>query len=77
MKLLPEGSEIAALARGADVEGARTALRGLPRAALPAALPLALARRDLARLARGTPPGFGRGTRDRLAVALAALRGAL
>ncbi len=75
--LLPEASDVASLARAADVGAARAALRGLPRAALPAALPLALARRDLARLARGAQPGFARGTRDRLAVALAALRGAL
>jgi phytoene synthase len=42
------------------------ALRGLPREAIAAALPLVLARRDLARLARGRP--VHRGLLDRLAV---------
>jgi phytoene synthase len=48
-------------------------LRGLPSEALAAALPLVLARRDLARLARGRV--VARGTADRLAVSWAALRG--
>ena len=74
--LLPEGAEPAALAHEADVAGARVALRGLPRRALPAALPLVLARRDLGRIARGRA-GFARGTRDRLSLTLAALRGSV
>jgi 15-cis-phytoene synthase len=48
----------------------RPVLRGLPRAAQAAALPLVLARRDLRRLAEGRP--VRRGVTDRLAVILAA-----
>jgi len=51
----------------------RPDLRALPRDALAAALPLVLARRDLRRLARGQEAR--RGGFDRLAVALAGLRG--
>jgi phytoene synthase len=72
--LLPAGADPVALARGADVAAATAALSALPRPALPAALPLVLARRDLARLAKGRE-GFQRGTWDRLAVTLAAMRG--
>lgn len=46
-------------------------LRALPREAIAAALPLVLARRDLARLARGRP--VQRGVLDRLAVMRAGL----
>ncbi|MFT8244571.1 squalene/phytoene synthase family protein [Roseomonas sp. BN140053] len=56
----------------------RATLANLPRAAVSAALPAVLARRDLRRLAagRGTvAPGTGRGLGDRLAVTLAGLRG--
>lgn len=47
-------------------------LAGLPREARAAALPLVLARRDLARLAKGRP--VRRGVMDRLAVIIAAQR---
>ncbi|UPG71496.1 hypothetical protein MVG78_13070 [Roseomonas gilardii subsp. gilardii] len=57
---------------------AREALRGLPKPAIAAALPLVLARRDLGRIAAGAdlsrPPG-PRGGLDRIAVAWAGLRG--
>lgn len=49
----------------------------LPRAALPAALPAVLARRDLRRIARGMPVPRPRGVGDRLAVTWAAFRGRL
>jgi phytoene synthase len=75
----PVSAVICALAvAGRDrVPAAAAALRPLPRAALAAALPLVLARRDLRRLALGgaatgaAPRGLG----DRLAITLAALRG--
>ena len=52
------------------------ARRDVPKPALAAALPAVLARRDLARMARGgSLPGGGRGGADRLAVAWAGLRG--
>jgi phytoene synthase len=47
-------------------------LRGLPKPAIAAALPLVLARRDLRRLAAGRV--VRRGVRDRLAVILAGIR---
>ncbi len=47
----------------------------LPRAAIAAALPVVLARRDLARLARGRDGGGARGIGDRLAVLRAGLMG--
>lgn len=61
----------------AEARRAARALGDLPRAAVAAALPLVLARRDLARLAAGAPPvaGAARGIADRLAVTLAGLRG--
>ncbi|MCU0945463.1 MAG: squalene/phytoene synthase family protein [Rubritepida sp.] len=61
---------IRALAAGAP---APPALAGLPRAAVAAALPAVLARRDLARLAAGRP--VHRGLGDRLAVTRAGLLG--
>jgi phytoene synthase len=59
----------------AQTEAGRAGLAGLPRLAVAAALPLVLARRDLRRLAAGKPPSAERGLGDRLAVALAGLRG--
>jgi phytoene synthase len=56
---------------------ARQALAGHLGPAIPAALPLVLARRDLARLARGAALPARRGFSDRLAVTLAGLRGRL
>jgi phytoene synthase len=53
----------------------RRRLRGLPRGALAAALPLVLARRDLQRLAAGRAIPAERGFGDRAAVALAGLLG--
>jgi phytoene synthase len=50
-------------------------LRALPRVALPAALPLVLARRDLRRLAAGRAVPVERGFGDRAAVTLAGLLG--
>jgi phytoene synthase len=50
-------------------------LRGLPRGALAAALPLVLARRDLQRLAAGRAVPAERGFGDRAAVTLAGLLG--
>lgn len=59
----------------AALAGAR---RDVPRGAIAAALPAVLARRDLARMARGAePPAGGRGIGDRLAVAWAGLAGRL
>ncbi len=55
--------------------GLAKALRGLPRGASAAALPLVLARRDLRRLALGRRCPAERGVGDRLAVGLAGLRG--
>ncbi|MBV1798415.1 squalene/phytoene synthase family protein [Siccirubricoccus sp. G192] len=52
-------------------------LHGLPRGAISAALPLILARRDLARLAAGRTVPAIRGFGDRLAVSLAGLLGRL
>jgi len=88
LDILPEGavpSERAAALRElaatglAELRPTRMALRGLPRRAIAAALPLVLARRDLAREASagwqwdaGPRP---RGAGDRLAVAWAGLRG--
>ncbi len=58
------------IARLAGEAPAPLSLKGLPRAARAAALPLVLARRDLRRLARGK--AVHRGGRDRLAVIIAA-----
>jgi phytoene synthase len=55
----------------AELPGIRAALRRLPRPALPAVLPLALARRDLRRIAAGRPPRPVRLTDDHVALALA------
>lgn len=77
----PESEPVRAMAsRLADpgLEGARGAaarLRGLPRGAIAAALPLVLARRDLRRLARTGRAPAERGLGDRLAVVAAGLRG--
>lgn len=57
----------------ARVADAARALRGLPREAIAAALPLVLARRDLGRLAAGGPAE--RRLSDRFALTLAGLRG--
>ena len=56
------------------LEALRGARRDVPRAAVAAALPAVLARRDLGRLAAGRGAG-ARGLGDRLAVTLAGLRG--
>ncbi|GGC47441.1 hypothetical protein GCM10011504_27340 [Siccirubricoccus deserti] len=68
---------VASLARPAldTLPGLRQRLRGLPRGALAAALPLVLARRDLRRLAAGRTVPAERGFGDRAAVALAGLLG--
>jgi len=58
-----------------DLCALRPALRGLTRSALPAVLPLVLARRDLARAAALKPPRSGRFTDDHAAVLLAWLVG--
>ncbi len=58
-----------------DLYALRPALRGLTRSALPAVLPLVLARRDLARAAALKPPRSGRFTDDHAAVLLAWLVG--
>lgn len=59
----------------AELPAIRAALAGLPRTALPAVLPLALARRDLARAAARRPPRSRRLTDDQAALLLAWLRG--
>lgn len=68
---------VTALAREGHlrVATARMALRGLPRGAVAAALPLVLAERDLRRLAAGRIVPERRGVADRLAVAVAGWRG--
>ncbi len=68
---------VAALAEEGGTMIAKAMAEPLPRAALPAALPAVLARRDLARIARGQPVPRPRGAGDRLAVAWAAFRGRL
>ncbi len=60
------------IARLAAEAPAAPSLAGLPREAMAAALPLVLARRDLARLSAGRP--VTRGVMDRLAVIIAAQR---
>ncbi len=78
-----EATVLAAMRRMAadalpGLASARATLRALPRAALAAALPAVLAGRDLRRFAAGRglgePPGPRRAA-DRLAIALAGLRG--
>jgi phytoene synthase len=68
---------VATMARSAldTLPGLRHRLRGLPRGALAAALPLVLARRDLRRLAAERIVSAERGFGDRAAVALAGLLG--
>ncbi|WP_424811684.1 phytoene/squalene synthase family protein [Roseococcus sp. YIM B11640] len=62
------GPVVRQLAQGAP---APPDLKGLPRAAMAAALPLTLGRRDLRRLARGAE--VSRGVSDRIAVLIAAI----
>jgi len=77
----PDAEPVRAVASrlaGPGLEGARGAarrLRRLPRAAVAAALPIVLARRDLRRLARTGRAPVERGLGDRLAVMAAGLRG--
>jgi len=73
----PARSAVAAMATEGRmrVGGVASGLRALPRAAVAAALPLVLARRDLARLAAGREIASARGVGDRLAVVVAGLRG--
>ena len=69
--VIEEAARAAPIIRQLAAEApALPALRGLPRAAIAAALPLVLARRDLRRLARGQ--AVRRGVTDRLAVMFAA-----
>jgi phytoene synthase len=75
----PGAPALGALLREMAAEGLvalRGARRDVPRDSLAAALPVVLARRDLARLAAGHAGApAGRGVADRLAVAWAGLRG--
>lgn len=77
----PHAPAVIAITRTMAAEGLHRmpvvagALHGLPRAALPAVLPLVLARRDLRRLATGRAVPATRGLLDRLAVIVAGLRG--
>jgi phytoene synthase len=67
----PAAPPVAALLREMAAEGLVAlgdARRDVPAAAIAAALPAVLARRDLARLARGGAVPAGRGLADRLAV---------
>lgn len=64
-----------ALAEEGGIMLAKALAETLPRAALPAALPAVLARRDLRRIAAGQPIPTPRGVGDRLAVTWAAFRG--
>ncbi len=76
MLAAPDAAPVAALLREMAAEG-RVALAGarrdVPPEAIAAALPAVLARRDLARIARGAPAGE-RGLGDRLAVSWSGLR---
>ncbi len=78
-QVVADPADAAPLLRDLAAEGlatlpeVRATLRSLPRAAIAAALPLVLARRDLARLAAGG--GAERRLADRFAVTLAGLRG--
>ncbi|MBR0681681.1 squalene/phytoene synthase family protein [Roseomonas eburnea] len=72
----PGDAALGALLREMAAEGLAAlagARRDVPPGAIAAALPVVLARRDLARIARGHGPG-GRGLGDRLAVSWAGLR---
>jgi phytoene synthase len=73
----PVRKVVSGLARPSQerVRGIAARLRGLPRAAVAAALPLVLARRDLRSLARAGKAPAERGLGDRLAVVAAGLRG--
>lgn len=74
----PAAPGLATLRRRLAEEGLQalraTARGAIPPAAIAAALPAVLARRDLARLARGRDGPAARGIGDRLAVMLAGLR---
>ncbi|NMJ42239.1 squalene/phytoene synthase family protein [Roseomonas sp. JC162] len=74
----PDAPAVTELRREMAAEGLAAlagARRDLPRGLVAAALPAVLARRDLARLARGGSLPQGRGVGDRLAVIVAGLRG--
>ncbi|WP_240789884.1 squalene/phytoene synthase family protein [Roseomonas sp. HF4] len=74
----PAAAPLGALLREMAAEGLVAlagARRDVPRAAVAAALPAVLARRDLARIAAGRAVARPRGLLDRAAVALAGLRG--
>ncbi len=77
----PDAPALLVLVREMASEGAEAlagARRDIPPGTIAAALPAVLARRDLARLARGHAlAATGRGVGDRLAVTLAGLRGAV
>lgn len=73
----PDAAPVAVLLREMAAEGLTAlaaAQRDIPAGAIAAALPAVLARRDLARIARGRRVGE-RGIGDRLAVSCAGLRG--
>ena len=75
--VIADAAPLAALLREMAAEGLSAlagARRDVPRGAVAAALPAVLARRDLARLVAGRAV-TGRGIGDRLAVAVAGLRG--
>ena len=59
----------------AELAAARNARGAVPRAAISAALPAVLARRDLRRFAAGRPVRSPRGFADRMAVTVAGVRG--
>jgi len=69
------GRLVARLAAEGQERLAQLPWEAIPAAAIAAALPAVLARRDLARLARGRDAGGPRGLGDRLAVVFAGLRG--
>jgi phytoene synthase len=79
--VVADPASAAPLLRALAEEGATTISKAmaerLPRAAIPASLPAVLARRDLRRLAKGSPVPRPRGLGDRLAVMVAAFRGRL
>ncbi|MBU8540076.1 squalene/phytoene synthase family protein [Falsiroseomonas tokyonensis] len=66
-----------ALAEEGSAQLAKARAEDLPRQALPAALPVVLAARDLARLAAGLPIPAPRGLGDRIAIIWAGFRGRL
>ncbi|NKE47186.1 squalene/phytoene synthase family protein [Roseomonas frigidaquae] len=77
--VIAEPARAEPLRRALAEEGAATLAKAraeaLPRAALPAVLPVVLASRDLARIAAGRPVPHPRGLGDRLALMLRGLRG--